>query len=116
MPDGNLRATRDRRRNRRSPTMMPALLDQYPVTITDISLGGVGSGALELLADSFALPHRGQRASLRLLDGNQFSDNIEIEILRVSSEKGRLGARYVDLSAEQSDMIASLMQAVEDVE
>lgn len=115
MPDGNLGATRNRRRHPRSQTMLPALLDQYPVTITDISLSGVGSGALEMLADSFDLPHRGQRASLRLLDGNQFSDNIEIEIIRVSSEKGRLGARYVNLSKEQSDMIAGLVRTEEEV-
>ncbi len=89
--------------------MLPALLDQCPVTITDISLGGIGSGALELLADSDFLPQQGQRASLRLLQGNEFTENIEIEIIRVSSEKGRLGARYVALSDDQARMIRSLV-------
>ena len=89
--------------------MLPALLDQCPVTITDISLGGIGSGAVELLADSEFLPQQGQRASLRLLHGNEFTDNIEIEIIRVSSEKGKLGARYVALSDDQARMIKDLV-------
>ena len=109
MDDGlNVRVP-ERRRHRRSRAMIPALLDQCPVTITDISLGGIGSGALELLADSEFLPERGQRASLRLLDGTEFSDNIEIEVVRVSSEKGRLGARYVGLSDDQKRLIQALV-------
>ena len=109
MDDGLNVRSRERRRHRRSRTMIPALLDQCPVTITDISLGGIGSGALEMLADSEFLPERGQRASLRLLNGTEFSDNIEVEVVRVSSEKGRLGARYVGLSDEQRSMIQSLV-------
>lgn len=100
---------RDRRRHRRSRIMIPALLDQCPVTITDISLGGIGSGALEMLADSEFLPAEGQRASLRLLNGNEFSETIEIEVIRVSSEKGRLGARYVNLSEDQKRMVDALV-------
>lgn len=110
MDDGLTVSGSERRRHRRSRTMIPALLDQCPVTITDISLGGVGSGALELLADNEFLPARGQRASLRLLTGSEFSDNIEIEVIRVSSEKGRLGARYVGLSDEQKRMIQTLVE------
>lgn len=108
MEDAMSSRGQDRRRHRRSRTMIPALLDQCPVTITDISLGGIGSGALEMLADSEFLPERGQRASLRLLHGSEFSDNIEIEVIRVSSEKGRLGARYVELTDDQKRLIQDL--------
>jgi len=105
----------ERRRHRRSRTMLPALLDQCPVTVTDLSLGGIGSGALEMLADDFLLPEKGQRASLRLLDGNDFSESIEIEIVRVSGDKGRLGARYLNLTREQSRLIDTLLRQSEPV-
>jgi hypothetical protein len=105
----------ERRHHRRSRTMLPALLDQCPVTVTDLSRGGIGSGALEMLADNDLLPEKGQRASLRLLDGNDFSDGIEVEIVRVSGERGSLGARYLNLTREQSALIDSLLRETEPV-
>ncbi len=90
--------------------MLPALLDQFPVTVTDISLGGVGSGSLQMLADATMGPGRGQKASLRFLTDEEFAESIEVEITRVSSQRGELGARYLDLTAEQKRFIERLVK------
>ena len=108
MSEDTKRTGKDRRRFPRTPVMIPALLDQHPVTLMDISLGGIGSGALELLIDGEFGLKRGQRGSLRLLHEDHFSDGIEVEIVRLSRESGRLGARYVDPTDEQIRLIQSV--------
>jgi len=102
-------AARERRNHPRMGVMLPALLDQYPVTITDLSVGGFGTGNLEMLFDGEPGPRRGDRASLRFLQEDVFTDSIEVEIVRVSSRRGSLGARYLNLTAEQERLIAGLL-------
>jgi hypothetical protein len=100
----------ERRRHKRAGVMVPALLDQMPVTISDLSLGGIGAGSIEILYDGEMVPSRGQQASLRFFDGlDEVSENIEVEIVRVSSSRGELGARYVNLTEEQKAFITRLL-------
>ena len=75
---------------------------------------GIGSGSLELLIDGELSLKRGQRASLRLLDEDRFSDGIEVEIVRLSRDAGRLGARYIDPTEEQLSMIRSISSKADD--
>ena len=100
---------KERRKHPRIGVMLPALLDQVPVTVTDISLGGLGSGKLQMLFDGGFGPGRGERASLRFLTDDEFGESIEIEITRVSSLRGELGARYIDLNDDQKRFIERLM-------
>ena len=96
----------ERRKHQRVGIMVPALLDQVPVTLSDISLGGIGTGKLEILFDSDQQAlERGQRASLRFFDQDEVTDSIEIEIVRVSNSRGEIGARYVDLTEDQKRYI-----------
>ena len=100
----------ERRRHKRSGVMVPALLDQIPVTISNLSLGGIGAGSIEILYDGELLPARGQQASLRFFDGlDEVSDSIEVEIVRVSGSRGELGARYVGLTEDQKQFIERLL-------
>ena len=103
---------KERRRHPRSTVMLPALLDQHPVTVTDISLGGIGTGDIQMMIDGELGPSRGQRASLRFLDQDESfgEDGIEVEVMRVSTQRGTLGVRYVALTPEQSAMIQRLAQ------
>lgn len=101
---------KDRRKFPRSSVMLPALLDQFPVTVTDVSLGGVGAGQMELMIDGELGPQRGQRASLRFLDHEGFAEeSIEVEIVRVSTRRGSLGVRYLALSSEQDRFLKALL-------
>ena len=102
--------TKEKRRHPRIGVMLPALLDQFPVTVTDISLGGVGSGSLQMLTDGTMGPGRGEKASLRFLTDEAFGESIEVEITRVSSQRGELGARYLGLTAEQKRFIERLVK------
>lgn len=100
----------ERRRHKRSGVMVPALLDQVPVTISNLSLGGIGAGKIEILFDGDQILERGQHASLRFFGGDdEVSDSIEIEIVRVSNSRGELGARYIDLSSDQTRFIERLL-------
>ncbi len=101
----------ERRKHPRNAVMLPALLDQHPVTVTDLSEGGIATTDLEMLIDGELGPQRGQNASLRFLDGDEFGEAIEVEIVRVSNRRGSLGARYLSLSPEQKRMIARLIKA-----
>lgn len=103
-------AARERRSHPRMGVMLPALLDQYPVTITDLSVGGIGTGNLEMMFDGELGPRRGDRASLRFLQEDVFSDAIEVEIVRVSARRGSLGARYLQLTSEQKRLIKALQE------
>ena len=101
---------KDRRRFPRSTVMLPALLDQFPVTVTDISLGGIGAGQIEMMIDGELGPERGQHASLRFLEQEGFAEeSIEVEIVRVSTRRGSLGVRYVNLSPEQDRFLKALL-------
>lgn len=101
---------KERRRHPRSSVMLPALLDQFPVTVTDISLGGIGTGQIEMMIDGELGPERGQRASLRFLDREGFPEEcIEVEIVRVSTKRGSLGVRYLSLTPEQTRLLKSLV-------
>lgn len=102
--------TNDRRKAPRSSVMIPALLDQFPVTVTDISLAGVGAGQFEMMIDGELGPARGQHASLRFIDQDDPEDSIEIEIVRVSRQRGSIGARYVSLTPEQESYLKTLVE------
>ena len=98
----------ERRRHPRIGVMLPALLDQIPVTISNLSLSGIGAGKIEILFDGGQMLERGQHASLRLFDENDVSESIEVEITRVSNSRGELGARYVALTSDQASFIQRL--------
>lgn len=89
--------------------MVPAFLDQFPVTVTDLSLGGLGAGQLEMMIDGELAPKRGDRASLRFVGQDNPEDCIEVEILRLSTQRGSLGARYVSLTPEQERFLKELL-------
>ena len=101
---------KDRRKAPRSSVMIPALLDQFPVTVTDVSLAGLGAGQFEMMIDGELGPSRGQRASLRFIDQDNLEDCIEIEIVRVSRQRGSIGARYVSLTPEQERFLKMLVE------
>ena len=103
----------ERRRHPRTGVMLPALLDQLPVTISNLSLSGIGAGRIEILFDGGHMLERGQHASLRLFDEDDVSESIEVEITRVSNSRGELGARYLTLSAEQERFIQRLIKVSE---
>ena len=103
----------ERRRHPRVGTMLPALLDQIPVTISNLSLSGIGAGKIEILFDGGQMLQRGQQASLRLFDEDDVSESIEVEITRVSNSRGELGARYVALTPEQERFIERLVGELE---
>lgn len=100
---------KERRRHPRIGVMLPALLDQIPVTISNLSLSGIGAGKIEILFDGGQMLQRGQVASLRLFDEDDVSESIEVEITRVSNSRGELGARYLALTAEQQSFIQRLV-------
>ena len=102
---------KDRRKTPRSSVMIPALLDQFPVTVTDISLAGLGAGQFEMMIDGELGPARGQHASLRFIDQDDLEDCIKIEIVRVSRQRGSIGARYVSLTAEQERYLKTLVES-----
>lgn len=99
----------ERRRHPRIGVMLPALLDQMPVTISNLSLSGIGAGRIEILFDGGHMLQRGQHASLRLFDEDDVSESIDVEITRVSNSRGELGARYVTLTSEQESFIQRLI-------
>ena len=110
MADFGETTVKERRDHPRIGVMLPALLDQIPVTVTDISEAGVGTGNLRMMIDGGYGPSRGQTASLRFLGDDDFGESIEVEIVRVSSQRGELGARYLNLSDEQKSLIKRLVE------
>ena len=94
----------ERRRHKRSPSFIKAEMNGQPITILDVSLGGVG-GTIELRGDTDILPEPGEDGTVTLLPDDGASITLTVEVVRVDSQAHLFGARIVEMGEEQFDFM-----------
>ena len=120
---GPIRLTaKERRETPRRRAQMPAMLNSHLVEITDLSLGGVRAGTVEIVADCDIYIAPGENATVRLpaetdFDGDldlaepfEFSEPLDLEIVRVAKSGRLLGGRFIGLSDRQRRFLAKRIQ------
>ena len=94
----------ERRRHTRHPSFIKAEMNGQPITILDVSLGGVG-GSIELRGDTDILPEPGEEGTVTLVPDEGDSVMLTVEIVRVDAEAHLFGARIVEMGEEQFEFM-----------
>ena len=102
-------SSREQRRDQRRAVSIAACLDGQPIEIVDLSLSGVGGGAVELHETESVDLQEGQYAVLEFRGVDDQLVSLNIEIRRVFEETGEFGAVFHDISASDFDAIERLM-------
>lgn len=102
-------SSKEQRRDQRRAVSIEASLDGHPVQIVDLSLSGVGGGAVELLEKEEIDLQEGQYAVLEFRGDGDQRVALDIEIRRVFEDTGEFGAVFHDISATDFDAIERLM-------
>jgi hypothetical protein len=102
-------SSKEQRRDQRRAVSIDGMLDGYQVQIVDLSLSGVGGGAVELLEKQSLGLQEGQYAVLEFRGGDDQRVSLNVEIRRVFEETGEFGAVFHDISTADFDAIESLM-------
>lgn len=100
---------KERRRNQRRPVAIAGWLDGHAVEIVDLSLVGVGGGAVELRETEKLDLEEGQYATLEFCDHDDHPVSLNVEIRRVFRETGEFGAVFHDISDTDFLIIEALM-------
>lgn len=86
----------ERRRHRRSASFIKAEMNGQPITILDVSLGGVG-GTIELRGDAASMPAPGEQGTVVLRPDAGASVALTVEVMRVDAGEQLFGARIVEM-------------------
>ena len=100
---------KEQRRDQRRPVSIKGSIDGIPVEIVDLSLSGVGGGAVELRETRTLDLQEGQYAVLELRGDNDLHVDLNIEIRRVFPDTAEFGAVFHDISSSDFDAIEKLM-------
>ena len=114
MADERETASIERRSHARRSASIKAELNGQPVTVLDISLGGIG-GTVELHGNIQSIPLPGEAATVVLDPEGEAPVALTVELRRVGESLNRFGARIVELSAEQAQAVERLCGARSDV-
>ena len=100
---------KEQRRDQRRPVSIEGLLDGCKVEIVDLSLSGVGGGAVELREAQTLDLSEGQYAVLEFRGNNDQRVSLNVEIRRVFEDTGEFGVVFHDISDADFDTIEKLM-------
>ena len=90
----------ERRRDKRRPSFIKASLNGQPITILDVSLGGLG-GTIELHHETGDLPAPGDLATIELEPDSDKAILLTVEVIRADRELGLFGAHIVEMGDSQ---------------
>jgi hypothetical protein len=97
----------ERRRHERFPSFIRAELNDQPVTVLDVSLGGLG-GTVELRGDATDLPAPGEEARISLLPDEGAPVTLTLEVVRVDADLNLFGARIVEMGEAEFEFMKRL--------
>lgn len=106
MPD----TLQDRRFDPRRRSMIPALLDGHPVVVVDLSLGGIGAGAFEILTEDDLAVSAGQAAQLTIPRDGPLAQRLDVLVVRTNEAEGRFAARFIGLNEGQLELVRDLIE------
>ena len=99
----------ERRRDRRRETLLEGLLQGHPISIVDISLGGLGAAVHFVGHAEDWVPDLGGDASLELLCDSGTVHAFEVEVVRCDPVDGHFGVRFLSLDDRQYNVIERLV-------
>jgi hypothetical protein len=102
-------SVKEKRRDQRRQVSIRGSIDGCPVEIVDLSLSGVGGGAVELRETQPLDLQEGQYTILELRGENEQHIELNIEIRRVFADTAEFGAVFHDISSSDFDTIEKLM-------
>ena len=94
----------ERRKHKRYASFIKAEMNDQPVTILDVSLGGIG-GTIELRGEGGAIPQQGEQAQVVLRPDKGTPATLTVEVVRIDSEAKFFGARIVEMGEEQFEFM-----------
>ena len=98
----------ERRRDRRRPVLLPGRLDDKPVKIVDVSLGGVGC-AIELEGGEDCSYESDRDLTLEIDGRSGDTHRFTVRVTWVDERSGTLGAAFGSLSDRQFLILEKLM-------
>lgn len=114
-------ARKNRRRDHRRDVRLAAFLNDFPVEVLNVGLGGMALGVLDTESDAKSgpefVPDSGaapvfvveQDAVLRLVEDDRPSISLGVEIARVSDQESIVAVRFFTLTDEQYRIIERLV-------
>lgn len=94
----------ERRKHKRHASFIKAEMNGQPVTILDVSLGGIG-GTIELRGDASDIPRQGDQAQVVLRPDKGGPTTLTVEVVRIEREQNLFGARIVEMGEEQFEFM-----------
>ncbi len=104
MKQANSKTGAERRRHERHASFIKAEMNGRPVTILDVSLGGIG-GTIELRGDTDILPEPSEHGTVTLLPDEGASVTLTVEVVRVDADAHLFGARIVEMGEQQFEFM-----------
>ncbi len=95
------------RRHERRPSFIKAELNGQPISVLDVSVGGVG-GTIELRGDSDSIPESGEMATIVLQPDGTQPVVLTVELIYVDRGLNLFGAQIVEMSDDQFQIIKRL--------
>ncbi len=102
-------AEMERRRDRRRETLIEGRLQGHPISIVDISLGGLGAAVHFVGHVDGWVPDIGGEANLELLSETGELHAFDVEVVRCDPVDGHFGVRFISLSDEQYRLVERLV-------
>ena len=100
----------ERRRHARHPSYIKAELNGQPITILDVSIGGLG-GTIDLRGELDRIPLPGEEATVVLHTDGERSVVLTVELIRVDPERNHFGAQIVEMGDDQFQFLKTLYEA-----
>ncbi len=103
-------ASKERRRDQRRPVEAEAWLDNFPITIVDLSMSGIAGSSPELKKKGNLKLRIGQFAGLEIAPSED-EERLKflVEIKRIDEAEGEFGAAFDQLEDEDFNLIEAMM-------
>ena len=102
-------ADMERRRDRRRETLLEGRLQGHPVSIVDVSLGGLGAAVHFVGHVDGWVPDLGGDSTLELLADSGEVHSFEVEVVRCDPVDGHFGVRFLSLDDHQYGVVERLV-------
>ena len=99
----------ERRRDRRRETLLEGRLQGHPISIVDVSLGGLGAAAHFVGHGDGWVPDLGGDLTLELLSHSGEVHGFDVEVVRCDPVDGHFGVRFLSLDDHQYRVVERLV-------
>ncbi len=93
-----------KRRHERRPSFIKAEPNGQPISVLDVSVGGVG-GTIELRGDSDSIPESGEMATIVLQPDGDQPVVLTVELIYVDRDSNLFGAQIIEMGDDQCQIM-----------